>query len=82
MAIHRTLSAATPVPDLIVQVLEEAGITAVFGISGGHTTTRMWSFLNTVGTQLFGPQNSAPEDISENTRVVGHTPAEFACGLA
>lgn len=37
MAIHRTLSAATPVPDLVVQVLEEAGITAVFGISGGHT---------------------------------------------
>jgi acetolactate synthase-1/2/3 large subunit len=37
MAIHRTLTAVTPVPDLIVQVLEEAGIAAVFGISGGHT---------------------------------------------
>lgn len=37
MPIQRTVSAVTPVPDLIAQVLEEAGITAVFGISGGHT---------------------------------------------
>lgn len=37
MPIHRTLAETTPAPDLIAQVLEEAGITAVFGISGGHT---------------------------------------------
>ncbi|WPB55407.1 thiamine pyrophosphate-binding protein [Xylophilus sp. GOD-11R] len=37
MSIQRSLTHARPSPELIAGVLEEAGITAVFGISGGHT---------------------------------------------
>jgi acetolactate synthase-1/2/3 large subunit len=37
MSIQRTLTEPTAATELIVQVLEEAGIDAVFGISGGHT---------------------------------------------
>ncbi len=37
MTIHRTLTTPRPSPELIAGVLEEAGIDAVFGISGGHT---------------------------------------------
>ena len=37
MTIQRTVTSPTSSTDLIVQVLEEAGIDAVFGISGGHT---------------------------------------------
>lgn len=37
MTVQRTVTTPTASTDLIVQVLEEAGIDAVFGISGGHT---------------------------------------------
>lgn len=37
MTIQRSLTTSTPSPELIAGVLEEAGINAVFGISGGHT---------------------------------------------
>ena len=37
MTIQRTVTSPASSTDLIVQVLEEAGIDAVFGISGGHT---------------------------------------------
>ena len=37
MSIQRSLDNSRPSPELIAAVLEEAGIDAVFGISGGHT---------------------------------------------
>ncbi|MFC7206767.1 thiamine pyrophosphate-binding protein [Comamonas endophytica] len=37
MSIQRSLKNSRPSPELIAAVLEEAGIGAVFGISGGHT---------------------------------------------
>ncbi|MET1115277.1 MAG: thiamine pyrophosphate-binding protein [Comamonas sp.] len=37
MSIQRSLKTSRPSPELIAAVLEEAGIDAVFGISGGHT---------------------------------------------
>ena len=37
MAVKRLVDAATPVPEAIARVLEEAGIEVVFGMPGGRT---------------------------------------------
>lgn len=62
MSIQRTLTQPTAATDLIVQVLEEAGIDAVFGISGGHTG-RIFGALekrqNTIRTVLVREESLA-----------------------
>ncbi|HJU16443.1 MAG TPA: thiamine pyrophosphate-binding protein [Stellaceae bacterium] len=55
MAVERMLSEESPASALVAQVLEEAGIEMVFGISGGHTgriVAALGKYQNSIRTML------------------------------